>query len=106
MKGLKKFNYKRMLKNWPNGEPSPALVERAQYMGNAILSETDYGMFLDDWPDIDWYSELYDIEDDEELFERVKEILVDAILESGYNMKECRELENLIEDYEFDEIGN
>lgn len=100
---MKKFNYDKLIAGWdkynsrrgeviPFGEPSDKLVQRAREMANDMLYKTGLGMGLSDMTEVSWYDRLWDIHDDEELFERLKEIVAELIEELGGSKKEKNEI--------------
>ena len=101
MEKLKKFNYQKMMSTWgrysrnrgevtPSGEPSEKLVERAREVADLILWKTNLGLGLSDMNDVYWYDRLWYIHDDDELFERLQQIVSELVEDLGGSMKEKR----------------
>ncbi|MGI8893689.1 MAG: hypothetical protein ACR2GN_09560 [Bacteroidia bacterium] len=113
MEKLKKFNYKKLIAKWDtfdkktrrrnsSGEPSDKLIKHAQEMADLILYNTGLGMGLYDMGDLNWHDRLWYIHDDDELFERVQEIVAELIEELGGSAKEKRAFIKQVYDMELE----
>ena len=94
MKKLKPFNYAKIVK----GEPTNKLVNRARKIASLILWKTDFGVYMDDLPDIYWPDRLWYIHDDEELFDRVQMVVCELINETPWPAKAKRDMINAVND--------
>jgi hypothetical protein len=109
---MQKFNYQRMVSRWDkfdrhgrrisSGSPTDKLVQRAQEMASVILWKTDFGISMEELSDIYWPDHLWNIHDDEELFSRVSEKIVDLIDEAPWPAKDRKEMIRAVENLRFD----
>ncbi len=113
MNRLPDFNYEQHIKDWgtwpegggekiPWGEPSDEVIERAKMMGNMAMHKLDIGLSLSDLSDIMWSDKLWDVQDDDELFYRVKENLAELIEDSFSSARERKKVVADIWTYEID----
>ena len=72
------------------GEPGDELVERARLMGDIMMKGLGEGFGLNDLHEILWHDKLWQIENEEEFFERVKETVCEMIDETGYGTQKDR----------------